>query len=460
MEPGTVSENDAKGTFSNLRSIYYWIKTTLEGPRKSTIWSLIYIFVNIGFLLTTESDSIFILPLRFVFAFLALIIIPGAILSALLVKVKLHSLGMTILFGILFQCLLIQSMFNILLIFGVSAPLTLWLVIFNSLIAVVGMQIIPRLRKSLGVSVLNTKGIGLPFLVVSVAFIIRFGMFIIAGDALAPDAAFYADYARNVLDGTFQSNTLGDTRIYELWDGYQYSFHQAFTYIFAISMLLYPPLGGGPTFILILIGTALIPVVMSLTTTYFGQKEGVWISRILSLHPLFIFHSAVGYGPEISSLLFIMGGLLLILSAEKNQSSALLIGGIMLGIADVIWYTNFLIILVALPLFLIITRERNNPQILYFGILAFSALLLRAFYSNILAVFLIILAQILAYCFLRFLKQEWNAHNLTWCFVGINLVILFWRWPILFLNTSGMSILSESASALLLQVPNPDFRVF
>ena len=99
-----------------------------------------------------------------------------------------------------------------------------------------------------------------------------------------------------------------------------------------ISWLLLPPSIAGPTLILEVAGLAIILVSFTIVEENYGSQAALYTSAVLSFHPLFIYHSSVGYGPEITSLLFLVGGIALIIDKSNQVVVRYTIAGIFFAI--------------------------------------------------------------------------------------------------------------------------------
>jgi hypothetical protein len=276
-----------------------------------------------------------------------------------------------------------------------------------------------------------------------------------AVDVIAPDAALYADFARGIMDGFFQSSVVNEKYVVELWNGVYTIPHQAFVYLFAISWLLLPPAVSGPTFVLLLAGLMLVPASFWITEYLFGSTAGYWVSLIVSIHPIFIFHSAAGYGPEITSLMFALFGLLLICKGRKKSPRALLVGGLMIGLVDVIWYPNFLILCVAVSVFLLFSRVYSIVESLSVCCLLAILFLARLFYADMLVFFAFWAALLALLALMRFRIKGMDLHRLAPSFMGSMGIILFWRWPMQTVDSVyGSSIMPSSVSLTSLAIVN------
>jgi hypothetical protein len=210
--------------------------------------------------------------LRLLPGFVALIVTPGVVLSMALPK-SLRNLGFTVVLGLLLNTILVQIQISLKLLFDITIPLYAWLLIVNTAIVLFGLGILWLTDNEdsdnieLGFKVDSTLAFILIFALVLRVVLMGFG-----AQSIAPDASLYSDYARSILDGSFQTNVIGDNRVYTLWNQTDYSFHQGLTYLFALSWLLLTPGISGPTLILTLSGVFLIVIAFNITSFYFSKR--------------------------------------------------------------------------------------------------------------------------------------------------------------------------------------------
>ena len=371
---------------------------------------------------------------------------------------------MTMLMGILLQCILIQIVFIFGLLFGYTAPILFILVPLNTIIVFSHLFVysngsnLRALSQSLSFDYDRRV---LKIIVIAIA--IRVLLLVLAQSCIAPDASLYADFARGIVEGQFNTSVIGDERVYDLWNGYQYCFHQGFTYLFALSWLLLPPAISGPTLILTVVGVSLVLLSYSLTNRFFGTTAAIWVSGILAVHPLFVFHSAVAYGPEITSLLFLVGAFLLFHNGSSNSKSSIIIAGLFVALADIIWYPNFLLFCVAFPVFIISGKTLTARESISLAFGMGLVLASRIFYLNLVLYALcwaVLFGVLGASQILR--PHEGTSKQIPF-FAAIASLMLLWRWPVQLagvVSSFAVSSASTGGATLLLQAPNPDLSIF
>jgi hypothetical protein len=410
------------------------------------------------------SHNPFLGTLRLIPGFLSLLFVPGILISNLLLPSERRVVWVAVLVGLVFQAFVIQLLFLLMLVDILAMPLLTW-VLFTNIPLVTMLCIETKIRnREISISLSTISDSRLIQLVI-IALLVRLALWAINPGSIAPDASLYADYSRSIINGEFQSNVLTDGRLYGLWNGMQYCFHQGYTYLLSISWLMAEPTVGGPTFILVLIGTTLVLVVYDITKRFFGRNAALLSATILTIHPLFVFHSAVAYGPEISSLLFALGGMNLIAKDGESRFSTLIAAGIFIGLSDIIWTPNFLLFGAALPAFFVI----NHPFKKVNDILASVGIVLvttgRVFFLNQSIFLFSWLAAMLTIGLASFasLRSKWRSERVLAHFLALAGTIAFWRTPVQIIHSEN-SIISVGNQAnnllVMLQLPNPPISAF
>ena len=266
-------------------------------------------------------------------------------------------------------------------------------------------------------------------MIVVLGCVLRIALWFIAEGSIAADAALYADFARSIMEGRFTSTVIDDISVNQISDSVAYLSHHTFTYIFAISWLLAVPTVSGPTLILVIIGTLLIFPTYKITKHYFGEKAATWISLILAIHPLFIFHSVVAYGPEITSLLFIMIIGLLFLKGTETSWKSIILAGVLIGLVDSIWYPNFyLLCMIAFIIPVIAIARQRNPQYLYLGFLSL-ALVAKIFYLYMLLFFSLWILLLVSIVLIHKFKPNLMPLKALPFYIALLLSTVFFRFP-------------------------------
>ncbi|MFW9850134.1 MAG: hypothetical protein ACFFF4_13435, partial [Candidatus Thorarchaeota archaeon] len=381
----------------------------------------------------------------------------GAILTRSIPH-NMRNIGLSIVLGLLLNCILIQVQMSLKLLFDFSIELYLWLLLGDTILVFSALGYLWVFDK-------DDKGqIGLGFkidrilsYILVIALVIRIAMLWFASQSIAPDACLYSDYARSIIDGSFQTNVIGDNRVYTLWNDTDYSFHQGMTYFFAISWLLMTPGISGPTLILSIAGVALISVSYDVATYYISKRAGYAIAVALTIHPLFVYHSSVAFGPEITSLLFLMTGFLLLVWNTKQNPVVYILAGICIGLVDVVWYANFLLLCVALPVFLLVDDKHDYKTGIFLSFCMGFVLLARIFFETPYLFYLFWSAVAGIVLITRLAVKKWNLHQIGFFFIGIFFIMVIWRWPIQLLEYTGSeSMYAMRVTPIMLQAPNPD----
>jgi hypothetical protein len=410
---------------------------SVEGLSALYLVSALIFLVCLGF----PQNPYFLVP-RLISGFMALLLIPGAFLCAFFPK-PTRDFGLAIVLGLLLVLLETQLLFTLALMLGITIPLAYWIVALNTIVVLIGLMYHRTWSESDAIrQIISFASYREILWIFSVAIIIRIALQLFAIGAIAPDASLYSDYARAMLDGQFHSNVTNDLAIQDLWNGVQHIRHQGTVFLFAISWLLFPPTTSGPTLILVIVGTLLIMPVYQLTKRVFGNSVAKKVTLAFALHPLFVFHSAIGYGPEIISLLFLVyAGYILANGFSKGSTVAFLFSGILLGFVDAIWYPNFYIGCLVLPGILFGCNVLNKKQFAAFEFLLTFVLISRLVLNDFL---LFIACWVTIALFLGTTIIKWTdlgIKQLLPFFSGLLFAMLFWSWPL------QIGIESESTQA-------------
>jgi len=368
--------------------------------------------------------------LRIVTGFLSILLFPGIIVANIILDEEHGSLPVSLIIGIILQILLIQALYLCTIIFGIQIPLFLWssantMVIFSFCI-IWTWHIDPHTTLHSATQLDVNRPV---LMIVGLGFVLRIILWFIAEGSIAPDAALYADFARSIMEGNFTSSVIGDISVNPISDSVAYLSHHVFTYIFAISWLLAIPTTSGPTLLLVIIGTVLIFPTFTLAKHFFGEQAAIWISLIVAIHPLFVFHSVVAYGPEIASLLLVMIVGLLLLNGSKTSQKSLILAGFLIGLIDAIWYSNFyLICVIGLLIPIIAIARGSNNQYLFLGFLVVS-LIAKIFYLYLLLFLSLWIGLLVSIVLLHKLKPNLMLAKSIPFYLTILLSTLIWRLP-------------------------------
>ncbi|MHA1928343.1 MAG: hypothetical protein ACTSV2_07165 [Candidatus Thorarchaeota archaeon] len=398
---------------------------------------------------------IFILPLRAISGLIVLFLIPGSLLASYYLPQSFQNIGIYFIVGLVITLFEIQIVFLASLFLSVHEQLVSWLIIAS--VVIVFIYFIKHLKNDS--KLFNRIALGLDRTLLSIvlfAIAIRLLVSFLAPYSIAPDASFYSDFARRILDGNFNSLILNDAAAYNLWNGVQYAAHHGFTYVTALSFILVPPTLSGPSFILIVVGSVLVILAGTLAKVYFSEKAALWISMIVALHPLYIFHSVFAYGPEITTLLFLVFLFLLIHQGEFESSRTRFLAGILLALLDVIWYPNFMIGCLVLPLVIYGLKFYKSTDGLLFTFSMLLVIIARLLFTSIL-VFLLLWITIFTLPFIgKLLKGTTQYMKFIPLYFGVFITSIFWKFPVQYISSlqpGGVPETSPFVDIILAQIP-------
>lgn len=428
MQSTSIEEPNFKSTISNILTVrLQHFFSGLAGLLKAYI-----IFAVIYCLMYNLPPTIYVLITRMASGIIAIVLIPGAVISSKLVPMNIRSIATSFTLGLVLFLINCQFQLLLILLIKIQSPIIYVVLIVNTLVVVIFTLSVSRgsFPKDFW---LSNFGFALDCRITKIfliAVLIRFTFLLLNPSIFSPDAALFADYARNILEGGFFSNVQNDTSKYALWNGTQYLIHQGFTYVLALSFILIPCEGIGLFAILPLIGGFLIFPVYLITKRIFNQNAAILVSFLIMINPLFIFHSTFGYGPEIVSLLFLVYGLVFLFSADYSRKGTLLLGGLLIGLVDVVWYANFYILCTILPLIVYVYNGRKWSDAaingILMGLIITSKIFFRnsiLFYSSWFILFIIIVS-------LGQIKSMTKSIERLPLFFGIFIVLIFWRIPL------------------------------
>ncbi|MFX1368705.1 MAG: hypothetical protein ACFFAY_08920, partial [Promethearchaeota archaeon] len=263
--------------------------------RQRTLFAVsMYALVTIGFVAVSLVPlNIWTMVPRAVLGGLSLLVFPGTLLSSLVVPERFHNLGTSIIVGIIICLITIQAALILTMLFSVRVFLLTILCIVNSVVVLTSVGIMALRHASLRyqgfwLGALDNRTIAF----MGLALAVRILLGILASDVIAPDAALYSDFARNVVKGKFWSNIDNDYAVFSLVNGVEYVTHIGFAYLAAISLLMFDVATAGPVLILIIMGVIMIVPAYHITEKYFGVGAAKWMGALLAISPLFVFHSS------------------------------------------------------------------------------------------------------------------------------------------------------------------------
>jgi len=446
-EPNTMPAHHGEGKkpsslrgVDTMRDFVARLVNWWEMSNQVLVTGLAYVVLLLSFIVCQFFSPSIIDALSILTGLMVLVVIPGWLVSGFVIPKNLSNLGTTVLVGLTLTLLQIHASFSLSLLLNVHIPLIIWLPAFSSAVVSACLLLYFVRGRSPGGNPLWSKITPDLLLILLVAIAIRLGLWFLAQGAIAPDAALYADYARALVEGNFESNVLNEGALTDLWNGTQGIAHQGFVYLFALSWLLIEPSVSGPTLVLGMVGVLLIIPCQQLASQFFGKVAAKWTGLILAVHPLFVFHSAVAYGPEITSLFFMLYAVLLLLGNGDGRSVTFLLAGIVIGLVEVIWYPNFYIGCILLMILIVGSNRFEKRETLFFMAMICFAVLSRVLIYQ-LALFVICWLLIIG-CFLllwRF-KPEMKLHRTAPFFMGIIGIFGAWYWPLFVQQLGGGGI--------------------
>jgi len=371
-----------------------------------------------------------VVPVRFLSGLVTLIVVQGAILTTLVLPKQVMDIGTTLLSGIVLTVLETHLLYNVTLL-GFRISLMPWMLLMSSCTLGLGLLLL-RLgnRQHDLADAIRFRWHKSLVMILVLGLLVRMILLYFAQGSIAPDASLYADYARNIMNGTFESSVSNDSAVLAIGTDVDYVAHQAMTYVFAVSWLLASPGTSGPTLILALIGLVLLFPCFSLTERWFGTAAATWSTCLIAIHPLFVFHSAVGYGPEITSLLFVMYGTLLMVECQDSSKGVLLGVGILIGLVDAIWYADFYLACITFPVVFLVARRLGRGRNLSFSLLLPLVLIARLYYSNVFVFYGMYALLYFLLATVKRLKPTLGIGRYTPFFVGIMVAEVAWIWPL------------------------------
>lgn len=235
-----------------------------------------------------------------------------------------------------------------------------------------------------------------------------------------PDASLYFDVARTLVShGTFGSHVINDELSpydpYFVTNGFLE--HKAITYVFAIFFYVQDVSLKAAQFAIWFGSSLLIYPVYSITQKLFNRKVAIVASVLISVHPLFLYYSAIPYGPEIFGIVFLLTATYFIMEGIERRSYLLLIvAGILLGIANNMWWALFYMILPILPIvFFVFDKNQVNKSKKIAGLFSSTALLfLYAFVLKIFSLVFIWLPVVLIEIIILIISIKYKTRLLSY----------------------------------------------
>lgn len=412
-------------------------------------------FFSFCFAISLFSDGIVLSTyIRAFSGFIILLLIPGILLSCFLVDPKQRNIAVSILIGLVVQVFLIQLLYWISLFSHIQIPLFIWSVSCSWILCLLSSFYIKKSIPHISLnSILYPSFNKKLILIFSIAVIARMMLWILSDGSIAPDAALYSDFSRSIINGQFNTLVINDSSVVWVFNDFAILPHQAFTYFFAISWLLIIPNVSGPSFILVIIGVLLIFPTFEIAKHFFGEFAAICVSTIIAIHPLFVFHSAVSYGPEIASLLLLMFAALFLLNGVNASKKSLIVSGVLIGLVDAVWYANFYIICfigIILPLANYVISQRDDFLFLVFLFLPLIARVFYFIFPLYMTLWIFLFGLIIVADKFR---RNFHLGKVFHFYLAILLTNLFWRFPSQ-INTLISTINQSTSSSLSIAIMN------
>lgn len=394
------------------------------------------------------------LPIRAIAGLLSLILIPGYLLDEIIFESGKKQLTRTFVTGLAWSILAVNCDFLLYTISGEGVPLLQWLILLNTTLVAALFASRPRLQsrelflEKFENITRNRKLFGLML----AAFSVRALLAIVATGSLSPDGSLYAEYSRGIIEGRFDSRIIGDNSVLTVIGNAEQIVHQGVSHVFAISWLMAPPTSSGPIFLLIVEGTLLLPVVYQVACAFFSERTAFLITSVIGFHPLFVFHSVVAYGPEITSLLFLVCGAMILLRKIGAEDSEVLFAGVLIGLVEVIWYPNYYLACILIPVVIIYLKDLRHIESFLFLLAGVCLLAARAVY-RILPLFYFCWGVVIAS---SVTAGKYSANKRWWkylaYFSGILSVSSIWRLPQQLAVVTGAGTRGASLSEPILDI--------
>jgi len=353
---------------------------------------ILAIILPIHFIL--PSSNLFLLIIRLSMGIFALLYIPGyCLVTCFFPKSNFKNFGFYLIFGFLYQLLSIFAIWFAGLFFK---PLNFILLVYLSTLLLVSTLILYAYKvkgqiislKSLGNHFDAIDHVLLTVLALFLAISLYYQQF-----SLSPhsDGAAYLDFARNIVQkGVFTSNMILPSWSYQNIE-WTAGYH---SYIFGISAIALFFLLGNVSLLyakimLIFAGSMSIFLVYHICNELLDQGTARISAFLVAISPIFLTHTSLVGGPEITSLLFVLLFMYLSVLSLKYPDSLLipLLAGVSFFVAWYAWRFNFVVIVLGvLPsLFLYLSlkyKELNLRNLLLFSILWLSFLIEYRFSIN------------------------------------------------------------------------------
>jgi hypothetical protein len=191
-------------------------------------------FLSILVFLVADSlaTSLWSFAMRLAGGFISLILIPGAYLIQYLLPQDQRNLAASIVFGLVLQVVGLQAFYLVNVAFDIVLPINVWFVGFTSIAFTSLLFAYGKRCRSLKIK--PSLHFGMPqevTLIVLAGFILRLVVALLSGDVLSPDAALFADYARQFTNGEMTTSVLNDSSVYSISEDVDYLLTDSHTFL-------------------------------------------------------------------------------------------------------------------------------------------------------------------------------------------------------------------------------------
>jgi hypothetical protein len=338
------------------------------------------------------------LLIRFPLGVICYILIPGFLLSSILVNHCHHDLtGFAFLFGFSLQALVIATFwtFNI-----ETADLRLVIMLLTAIVVL--LMLLRSPKELLGRSNWSYKSGA--FLVLILAISVRLSYLFISGSSLGIDGGLYCDFARTIVtQGRFSSHILND--------GFSDPFYNAegFTpYPLTVSSIAVLFLIGDVSYtsarlMVSIVGILLVFFVYEISQDLFGKKVALIAGLISAFSPLLSYYSSILNGPEILASMFALAAFYFFtrgLREREHEMRYITLSGLFTAMVEgAHGTTDFVVLLAALALVIVVYRVRGWKEFLY-TLSSIGALFFAYMFADFLFIYVLLVIVMFAALFL------------------------------------------------------------
>ena len=299
-----------------------------------------------------------------VFGIICFVIVSGYYLAKIVsTKIELDAFGYSFIFGLAIQLVGIAICSALSFAFFINFKVLLFSI---ALISVVVFRIVAhKVGVSLNFESLRidiSKSLHNPTLYIFlVAFILRFVFSTYNSASILPDASLYLDTARSLATkGVLSSNVIYDETFLRLTTSGLID-HVFVVFVFAFFFSVSNISISSALVAVVSLGAFLIYPLYDFSRILFGRGTAIIAATIVSVAPVFLYFSSILFGPEISSLLFVLTGFYLLIDNGIGRRSVLilLLAGTMIGISEEIWFPQFYFVVLFIPILITLFYSDN-----------------------------------------------------------------------------------------------------